>query len=78
MAKRPRNPNQLAKLTVDIATGHADDTVSRSMKFLATRKGCAGGLEGGRARGIKLTAGERHGIAKKAARARWGKPSKKS
>jgi len=28
MPKRPRDPNQLAKLVVDIATGEIEDTVS--------------------------------------------------
>jgi hypothetical protein len=32
MPKRPRDPNQLAKLIVDIATGEAEDTVSESKR----------------------------------------------
>jgi hypothetical protein len=32
MAKRPRDPNKLAKLIVDIATGEAEDTVSESKR----------------------------------------------
>jgi hypothetical protein len=30
--KRPRDPNQLAKLIVDIATGEAEDTVSEAKR----------------------------------------------
>ncbi len=72
MAKRPRDPNQLAKLVVDIATGEAEDTFSR-IKKLAKRKGRAGGLKGGKARARHLTSEERAEIAKLAARARWKK-----
>lgn len=32
MAKRPRDPNQLAKLIVDIATGEAEDTASEAKR----------------------------------------------
>ena len=35
VAKRPRDPNQLAKLIVDIATGEAKDTVSDSKRMAA-------------------------------------------
>jgi len=70
--KRPRDPNQLAKLIVDIATGEAEDTVSGS-KRLAKRKGRAGGLKGGKARARRLTSEQRQDIARLAARARWKK-----
>jgi len=48
MAKRPRDPNQLAKFIVDIATGEAGDTVSES-KRQPSKRGRAGGLKGGKA-----------------------------
>ena len=70
MAKRPRDPNQLAKLIVDIATGEAEDTVSEK-KRNPPKRGRAGGLKGGTARAEKLSATERRGIAVKAARTRW-------
>ena len=76
MPKRPRDPNQLAKLIVDIATGELDDTVSESKRHPAKR-GRAGGLKGGKVRAAKLSAAERRGIASKAAQVRWGKASKK-
>jgi hypothetical protein len=72
MPKRPRDPNLLAKLIVDIATGEAEDTVSES-KRIAKRKGRAGGLKGGKARAQHLTSEQRQDIAKLAARARWKK-----
>jgi hypothetical protein len=40
MAKRPRDPNQLAKMIVDIATGEAEDTISEK-KRNSSRKGRA-------------------------------------
>jgi len=72
MPKRPRDPNQLAKLIVDIATGEAKDTVSESKK-VGRRKGRAGGLKGGKARAQHLTSEQRQDIARVAARARWKK-----
>jgi hypothetical protein len=72
MAKRPRDPNQLAKLIVDIAVGDVEDSVSES-KRNPKRKGRAGGLKGGKARSISLTPVQRQEIAKSAAQARWKK-----
>jgi len=72
MPKRPRDPNQLAKLIVDIAIGEVDDAASAS-KRTAKRKGRAGGLKGGKARAEHLTPEQRQDIAKLAARARWKK-----
>jgi hypothetical protein len=72
MLKRPRDPNQLAKLIVDIATGEAEDTVSNSKKA-KKQKGRAGGLKGGRVRAQHLTSEQRQDIARLAARARWKK-----
>jgi len=70
MAKRPRDPNQLAKLIVDIATGDVEDTIS-PRKRDSSLKGRAGGLKGGKARAKRLNAKERKRIAKKAAESRW-------
>jgi hypothetical protein len=69
--KRPRDPNQLAKLIVDIATGEAEDTVSESKRHPSKRR--FGGLRGGKARAEALTKEQRQKIARKAARARWNK-----
>jgi hypothetical protein len=72
MAKRPhrpRDPNVLAKLIVDIATGEAEN-VKPAAPNPARRKG---GLKGGKARAKKLPAAKRKEIAKSAARARWSR-----
>ena len=68
--KRPRDPNVLAKLIVDIAIGEATDSLSEAKKH-PPKRGQAGGLKGGKARAKKLTAAERRKIAKKAAAQRW-------
>lgn len=70
MPKRPRDPNQLAKMIVDIATGEMGDTVSEAKRH-PSKRGRAGGLKGGRARATKLSAAKRKAIAKRAANARW-------
>jgi hypothetical protein len=57
MAKRPRDPNQLAKLIVDIATGKSEDTVSESKRHPSKKQ--AGGLKGGNARAKALLPNER-------------------
>jgi hypothetical protein len=73
--KRPRDPNQLGKLIVDIATGDADDGPSSEPEKnpAAVELGRKGGLKGGRARAAKLTPEQRRAAAKKAAKARWQK-----
>jgi hypothetical protein len=70
--KRPRDPNQLGKLIVDIATGEADDTPPDDGKNpAAVELGRKGGLKGGKARAEGMTADERSEAARRAARARW-------
>ena len=70
--KRPRDPNQLAKLIVDIATGEVEDTLSEAKKHPPMR-GRAGGLKGGKARARKLSPTKRKAIARKAAKTRWAR-----
>jgi hypothetical protein len=69
MAKRPRDPVQLAKQVFDIAIGEAQDTVSESKRNPAPQR--AGGFTGGKARAERLTAEQRRKIASAAAKARW-------
>lgn len=64
--KRSRDPNQLAKLMVDIAMGEADDGPSKEAS-----RGAAGGKIGGPARMKVLTPERRKEIAEKAAKTRW-------
>jgi len=71
VAKRPRDPVQVAKQVFDIAIGEAEDTVSEAKRHPSKRR--AGGLKGGKARARKLSSQERHKIASKAAKARWRK-----
>jgi hypothetical protein len=67
--RRPRDPAQLAKLMIDIASGEVED------KPPAAKRGRAGGLIGGPARSASLDPQKRQQIARKAAAARWGKKS---
>ncbi|MHB8885076.1 MAG: histone H1 [Methylovirgula sp.] len=72
--KRPRDPNQLAKLVVDIAAGEAQDSLKQATELnLMASLGRAGGLRGGPARAEKLSDEKRAEIAKKAAATRWGR-----
>lgn len=76
--KRPRDPNQLAKFIVDLATGGATeeyDVPDDSHKDpAAVSLGRRGGLKGGNARAEKLTPTRRAEIARNAAQKRWDKP----
>jgi len=67
--KRPRDPNQLAKLIVDITTGEAENEKPVEKDAAAVSMG----KKGGAARAKNLTPKERKAIAKKAAKERWKK-----
>lgn len=67
MAKRPTDPNKLAKQIIDEAAENVEKNP------FAVALGRRGGLKGGKARAEKLSAEERAEIARKAAAARWGK-----
>jgi hypothetical protein len=71
---RPRDPNQLAKLVVDLATGEKGERVltDDGRDLAAVLLGRRGGLKGGVARAASLSAERRKEIAEKAAKARWG------
>lgn len=69
--KRPRDPAQLAKLIVDIATGQKHDEQG-SLKSPMAELGRVGGLIGGVARAASLDAKRRRDIAVLAAKKRWG------
>lgn len=70
---RPRDPNELAKLITDIATGDKTDRIvtEDGRDLAAVLLGRLGGLKGGRARAEALTPEKRREIAQLAARARW-------
>jgi hypothetical protein len=65
--KRPRDPIQLGKLIVDIATGQVEDQVDDGRDSAAA----ALGRKGGKARAEKLSPEERSNIARRAAQRRW-------
>jgi hypothetical protein len=76
--KRPRDPNQLAKLIVALSVGDAEEPVATppddgGKDPAAVALGRRGGLKGGNARAAKLSAAKRKEIAKKAAAKRWQK-----
>lgn len=64
---RPRDPLQLGKLIVDIATGQVEDRVEDGKDPAAAAMGRKGAV----ARAAKLTAEERAEIARKGAAERW-------
>jgi hypothetical protein len=68
--RRPRDPNQLAKLMVDIATQQVEEAAS-SPDTPATEFARSGGLKGGLARAASLSPKRRQEIAAKAAKKRW-------
>ncbi len=71
--KMPRDPNQLAKMIVDMAYGEAGPEPEKPAKNPnAVALGKLGGAKGGKARAAKLSREQRVEIAKKAAAARWG------
>jgi hypothetical protein len=74
--KRPRDPSQLAKAIVDIATGQQEDTAPQSEDSPAKEFARQGGLKGGAARAAKLSPERRRDIAKAAAQKRWSSKDK--
>jgi hypothetical protein len=71
--KRPRDPNQLAKSIVDIATGEKPD---RDPTPEEQGKDPAAVAMGGKVWAAGMTAKRRKEIAKKAAVTRWDKKTK--
>lgn len=65
--KRPRDPNQLAKSIIDIATGEQQDTPVRASERAAS------GAKGGARRASHMTPEQRAEAARLAAQARWRK-----
>lgn len=71
--KRPRDPNQLGKLIVDLSVGEADDSQNMPDESGKDPAAVALGKKGGAARAVALSKKRRAEIAKKAANKRWGK-----
>jgi hypothetical protein len=78
---KPADINQLDRAIVDKATDESSHTENLPDKAChaknpaAVALGKLGGKKGGPARAKKLSPERRREIARKAARARWGKPS---
>lgn len=68
-----RDENQMAR---SVMSRIEELSGEREKDPAAVALGRKGGKKGGKARMDKLTAEERQELAKKAARARWGKPKK--
>lgn len=72
--KRPRDPNQLAKLIADIATGEvAEAKIVGGKDPAAVARGRKGGLKGGASRMASLSDEDKKALATRAAKARWKK-----
>ena len=72
----PRDFNQRAKMVVELSTGQRQaDPEPPAKDPAAVSLGRRGGLVGGKARAASLTPEQRSESARKAAIARWGKPT---
>lgn len=69
--KRPRDPNQLAKLILDITTGERPNDSPKEPESTATLARRKGGRKGGKARAKAMPAKKREQIARRAAVVRW-------
>lgn len=70
----PDDPNERAAEIVRLSTDDNAPSTERSpLSAYLSQIGRSGGLKGGKARAKKLSALKRKKIAKKAAKARWGK-----
>jgi hypothetical protein len=71
--KRPRDPNQLAKMVVDIATGEVQDRPPAPEEQGKDSAAVTLGRKGGQARAAALGKQKRAEIARKAAKTRWNR-----
>lgn len=71
--KRPRDPNQLAKSIIDIATGQKPDRDPTPEEQGKDPAAVAMGKRGGAARAASMSPERRAEIARKAAANRWQK-----
>ena len=75
-SRMPRDPNQLAKAVVDFATGQREpDPPTRPKNPAAVELGRMGGKIGGKRLAAKMTPEQRSDSARRAALARWSKPT---
>ena len=69
--RRPRDPNQLGKLIVDISVGEVEDRVPTPEDEGKDPAAVEMGRKGGAARAAKMSPERRAAIARKAAESRW-------
>jgi hypothetical protein len=69
--KRPRDPAQLAKLMIDIASGEVEDRKQTPEERGKDPAAAALGRKGGAARAKSMSKERRSEIARKAAKSRW-------
>ncbi|MCI0388240.1 MAG: hypothetical protein MOB07_05680 [Acidobacteria bacterium] len=75
--REPKDVNELAfSIVEDLISDDQPTAEAPEKNPSAVALGRLGGLKGGKARAAKLSAAKRKAIAKKAAKARWGKSSK--
>ena len=72
LPRRPRDPNQLAKLVVDMATGEVPNDKEQVLAAMREQEQPAGRAKSAKARAASQTAERRAEVARKAAAARWG------
>jgi hypothetical protein len=71
--KRPRDPAQLAKLMIDIASGEVEDRAPTLEEEGKDANAAALGRKGGKARAAKMSPKKRAEIARRAAKTRWAR-----
>jgi hypothetical protein len=71
--KRPRDPNQLAKSIIGIATGEIEDREPTPEEQGKDPAAVALGKKGGAARSKVMSRQKRSQVARQAARKRWAK-----
>ena len=72
LPKRPSDPNQRAKLVVEMATGDVPNDKEQVLDAIREQEQPAGRAKSAKARAASQTAVRRSEIARKAAAARWG------
>ena len=81
LLEHPRDPAQLAKLMIDIASGEVEDRApiadDSGKNPAAVALGRLGGKKGGAARAAKLSPKKRKKIAQMGAPARWANKAEK-
>ena len=75
LPKRPRDPAQLGRLTVQMATGEVENDKEQVLAALAEQEPPTGRAKSAKARAAIQTPERRREIAKQAAAARWGTAS---